>query len=359
MTHPASRWFVLCVTALAFAAAVSSAQGAGRLLVGDPAPALDVDRWLKGHPASSFTRGEVYVLDIWTPWCTPCVEGMPHLSQLQDKLGSRGLVVIGLTSADSFGTTLESATRLVARMGDRLHYRIAWDRGRASYTRWMAREGDNGWPWAFIIDREGRVAWTGHPSGLDPVLERVLAGTWNLDSATTAYRRHAEALDIAAEFYRYFRAQRNELAVAAYQSLRAIDPEMAVQYAPHYFKVLLVRQRRRDDAYAFAREALGTSLARSPGLLFRMASVIADSATAPELRDLDVALECALAAERVGDHVDPGVLETLAQIHAERGDWANAVHAQERALAAADSSDRADLAATLARYREKARWAAR
>src|SRR5688500_13745945 len=46
--------------------------------------------------ALSSYRGKVVLLDFWATWCPPCVASMPHLQNLQDELGARGLVVLGV-----------------------------------------------------------------------------------------------------------------------------------------------------------------------------------------------------------------------------------------------------------------------
>src|SRR5262245_47952842 len=55
------------------------------------------DVWINGIPVTLKTlRGKVVVIDFWAFDCEPCIEAMPHIRELYDKYGPKGLVVIGV-----------------------------------------------------------------------------------------------------------------------------------------------------------------------------------------------------------------------------------------------------------------------
>lgn len=343
---------VLCGVLLTVAAFPPPARAAGPL-VGDVAPPLTVEHWLGGEPVERFEPGRIYVLDIWAPWCTPCIGGMPGLDSLQRHYASRGVVVLGLTGKDDYGSSLENARRVLARLGPRVSYANAWDRDGASYTTWMARERTSGWPWCWVVGRDGRIAWTGHPNGLEPVLERVVADTWNRDSAAVAYAHRAAGLDLSAEFYGQYRAGENEAALASFRRLRAHDTTMAAGYAPIAFKTLLVRLGRREEAYRFLDRAVDSLIGRDSEALGSVAGIIVDTTTAAPLRDLDVALRCARQGWDHREWPDPALLAIVARVHACRGEWDRAIDTQSRAVALADSLGIPGHAEALARYRSR------
>ena len=72
---------LLCVALCLALTSVAVAQRK-QLSVGDPAPGLDIDMWVKGEEVS-IESGKVYVIDFWATWCVPCRRSIPHLSELQ------------------------------------------------------------------------------------------------------------------------------------------------------------------------------------------------------------------------------------------------------------------------------------
>jgi len=91
-------------------------------------------------------------------------------------------------------------------------YRVAVDTSRRSWSAWMRAYGQSGIPHAFVVDKQGRVAWHYLPSeNLDRALERMLAGQWDLQQA-----RNFEAGGRLLEQYRALVAKPNAAASAGW-----------------------------------------------------------------------------------------------------------------------------------------------
>ncbi len=151
------------------------------LKVGDKAPAVKVDKWVKGEAVSGFDSGKVYVVEFWATWCPPCIEAIPHMTELQKK--HKAVTFIGVAGSerqkgdkDAKDERLEKVEAFVKKQGDKMDYRVAFDGTRAMPEAWLRPAGKNGIPCAFVVDHEGKVAWIGNPlSEADKMEETIEA----------------------------------------------------------------------------------------------------------------------------------------------------------------------------------------
>jgi thiol-disulfide isomerase/thioredoxin len=66
-----------------------------------PAPDFTLPQLDGNDLRLSSYRGKVVLLDFWATWCDPCREEIPHLVELQQRYGDRGLQIIGVSMDDS------------------------------------------------------------------------------------------------------------------------------------------------------------------------------------------------------------------------------------------------------------------
>jgi peroxiredoxin len=92
-------------------------------------------------------RGQIVVLNFWATWCPPCVEELPSLMTMQERMKGRGVVVVGV----SIDTDSNAYHRFLRERG--INFLTVRDPGEAVARMY----GTSGWPETYIIDRQGVV----------------------------------------------------------------------------------------------------------------------------------------------------------------------------------------------------------
>ncbi len=153
--------------------------------LGQPAPQLKVEKWLKGTPIEKFEPGRIYIVEFWATWCTPCVMNIPHLNEIAKKYG-KDITVIGIAAdqqADDGIKALAEVEDFIKKNDPAMDYAVAFDSTGETKKLWTEAANQHGIPSAFVVDRNGIIAFIGHPANMeseeiDNPLKMILAGTW-------------------------------------------------------------------------------------------------------------------------------------------------------------------------------------
>jgi thiol-disulfide isomerase/thioredoxin len=149
--------------------------------LGDAAAPLQISDWVKGKKVDLVAEKgkKIFVVEFWATWCGPCRASIPHLTELQKKFKDKDVVFIGVSDEET-----PTVKKFVDKMGDKMDYTVVVDKDRKTSEAYMTAFKQNGIPHAFIVDKEGRIAWHGHPMGdLEKSLDQIIAGTYDIKKA--------------------------------------------------------------------------------------------------------------------------------------------------------------------------------
>ncbi|HEY1498479.1 MAG TPA: TlpA disulfide reductase family protein [Acidobacteriaceae bacterium] len=123
---------------------------AQQTLIDDDAQIAKADFTLKDLHGKKWTlselRGKIVMVNFWATWCAPCKLEMPNLDYFYTRFEPQGLVVLSITSEDSFKVaTYTSAWKY--------HPPILIDQGGKVFERFHIQ----GIPRTFLFNREGKL----------------------------------------------------------------------------------------------------------------------------------------------------------------------------------------------------------
>ena len=121
----------------------------------------------KAH-ASKEWRGKVVLVDFWATWCPGCRESIPALTRLQDKYGSQGLAVVGISLDKGAKSKVGKFARKL-----KINYQVLLD-SEDTLSRVFGFEG---LPSLYLFDAQGKLIKTmvGYSAVQDKGLEELVA----------------------------------------------------------------------------------------------------------------------------------------------------------------------------------------
>ena len=149
---PVSHRLIMTVGCLLAALIHSSAQAAGQL---EPypeevtAPSFSLQDTRGSLHESDDYRGRVILVNFWASWCPPCIQEMPGLKRLRQKLNGQPFEVLAVNVGERKYKVWKFA-KLVS-----FDLPILLDTGKDTFNSWEVEV----LPTSFLVDANGRVRY--------------------------------------------------------------------------------------------------------------------------------------------------------------------------------------------------------
>lgn len=344
----------LCV---ALGSIQSNVAAAELLTIGSEAPKLDVEHWVqdgKGQfkPVTDFEKDRVYVVEFWATWCGPCIASMPHLAQLQKDYAPKGVQIVSISDEDL--ETVEKFLERKVRGAEAEEgkepptyreltsaYCLTTDPDQSSYEDYMRAAAQNGIPTAFIVGKDAKVEWIGHPMEIDEPLSQVVEGSWDRESFKEEMVKKQQAEKAMQEIFALLNEDKLD------EAMELIDANLKENYNSQLsmlkLQVLLVGKKM--DAAGKHLDGLYKAIVDSPMETNMVAWNIYEMARQGRIEDADSMLEAsgkaaATAAEKADKPMKASILDTAAHLYGQLGKYDEAIAIENKAIELAGPDDK-------------------
>jgi hypothetical protein len=259
---------------------------------------------------------------------------VPHLAAIQKKYKDQ-VTVLALSDED-----LNTVTAFMAKESiipgkswtEAMSYIVATDPDESVKTEVFKAAGGRGIPSSFIIGKDGKIEWIGHPMSMDQPLAAVVDGSWD---RVAARKKHDADQAMMKEMNRIRSALSAAIQANDQTAAMEILDEGILRFPENSslrmqkFNLLLTRFHQYEAAYLLGNQLVDSNFEDSR-MLNSIAWTIADT---PDLkvRNLDLAMKAAVQANQLTGSENAATLDTLARVHYETGDLKNALKWQNRA----------------------------
>ena len=288
---------------------------------------------------------------------------MPHLAELQNKYRGQNVQIISISDE-----TLDEVKDLLAKDNEQVGktfseitaaYSLTTDPDRSVYKDYMEASNQQGIPTSFIVGKDGRIEWIGHPMEMDEPLELVVNDGWDREKfkeelkAKEQFKKDMDRISMLAGAGKFDEAVK----FAEGQIDKAPTDALREQWGAIRHSLKLSGNMLDDESLEFFKGQLG-KLKGDPYSIARFGySLYGQSQQGADIKPLAGEVIAALQAEVDGveEQMQPLMFNTIALLANESGDISQAIEAQQAAIdAAPDDRQKQRLMPFLEELKEKA-----
>ncbi len=338
---------------ISFISQPTVSMAAEKLVVGSVAPKLNIEHWVQNgegkYPkVSDFKSGKVYVVEFWATTCGPCVQSMPHLAHLQSAYADKGLQIVSISSEpldvvkDFLGNELVDESGKKKAIGEVTKaYCLTTDPDGSSDVDYMLAANQDGIPCAFIVGKDAKIEWIGHPMEMDGILESVIEDTWDREKYASEQKLIAEIQKTVGSLARN---KKFAEAVAAIDGYISKITDRRIQFGLYKSKIdLQIRSSADIQDITKSYEELFASCAGEPLFIQDVAWSAYENYVENKLQSKKIIRISIAAVEKALPLVEgatkANLFDTIGRLYSGIGNLEPAIQAQTQAVKLSDGSD--------------------
>lgn len=360
----------LMIVTICCNALVQRGSAADLLTIGSDAPALDVEHWVhknqdKFPPVTKFEAGKVYVVEFWATWCGPCLASMPHLAELQTKMADKGVRILSISDEDletveefldrevrqapgaETGATPQTYRELTSA------YSLTTDPDQSSYRDYMEAAAQNGIPTAFIVGKDAKIEWIGHPMEMDGPLNAVVDGKWDREAFAAELKAQQEAEKTMQDIFALLQKQEFDAAIAKIDAALADTTD---KLSLNLLKLQIFIATEKTDTAAEHLKEIFAQVSETPEVVNMVAWNIYEMASQERISKGTLIDEALAAGEKSLENLKgedkASMLDTLAHLYLINDDLDKALELETAALKLSGDRDREFIEGFLAELKE-------
>ncbi len=289
-----------------------------------------VKSWLNGTPLPVYQPGTIYFIELFSTTCGHCEEAAPEVDEMVRVYKPQGVQFMAISKEEP-----EKISTWLAKpeIQARIKFPIGSDPDHWADRTLQAGTFKNLTPRVFLI-KDSIIQWFGHPTDAKDPLAQLVAGTWDPSKVEAEFKLNSQVEQAKARITStILQAEKSSdwgPTLKLIDSITDAFPEREASFKSQRFAVMIGVANMPVEGYALGKKIAAENATDLETL--RILSRTTLNSQYAQVRDLDFAMELALAADALGNGENPKAAEVVAFAYFSKGDREKAIEHIERAI---------------------------